>query len=44
MLYIINCWEKPGQAATVAAIRDTHQQYLHKTGKNLVLAGGMLSR
>lgn len=43
MLYIINCWEKPGMAATVAEIRETHQHYLHQTGKNLVLAGGMLT-
>jgi uncharacterized protein YciI len=43
MLYIINCWEKPDQAATVAAIRDTHQHYLLETGGNLVLAGGMLT-
>ena len=43
MLYIINCWEKPDQAATVAAIRETHQHYLHGTGKHLVLAGGMLT-
>ena len=43
MLYIINCWEKPDQAATVAAIRDSHQHYLHETAKNLVLAGGMLT-
>jgi len=43
MLYIINCWEKPDQAATVARVRETHQHYLHETGNNLVLAGGMLT-
>jgi len=43
MLYIINCWEKPGMANIVAATRDAHQHYLHETAKVLVLAGGMLT-
>ena len=43
MLYIINCWEKPGMASLVAATREAHLHYLHETAKQLVLAGGMLT-
>lgn len=42
MLYIINAFDKPGMAETVAATLDAHRHYLHESEKALILAGGML--